>query len=291
MTTLRLGTFSPSVLLDVARSSGGLAEEGLEVEDHPVPSSPAQFASLDADEYDAVFTSPDNIVAYRCLPSNPLGKLLDVEIVQMVDRGLGLCLALRPGGASPEPGLRFAVDVPQSGFAFAGFAMLDAIGLAPGQYEIVSLGSTPKRATALLAGECDATVLGAGNELRARSGGARIVAEATQLGPYLGTVLARRIGSAQSEAVDRFAAVLRRVASEIVSGQRADEAQASAERVLGLDSEMAREHVAVLRAPSTGLCSERGLDPAGIATIVDLRRRYMPDDALSSVTAATLFAA
>ena len=94
---LTLGVFSPSVLLDVARSSGWLAAAGIILREVPVPSSPAQFASLRDAEFDAVFTSPDNVLAYRFLPANPLGELLDVEIVAGLDRGLGLCLGARPG--------------------------------------------------------------------------------------------------------------------------------------------------------------------------------------------------
>src|SRR5690606_6773111 len=116
MIRLRLGVFSPSVLLDLA--SDRLAAAGLELDAVPVPSSPAQFESLDAGDLDAVFTNPDNVLAYRRVPDNPLGRLLDVEIVAAVDRGLGLALALRPGLDAPTAGMRFGVDVATSGFAF-----------------------------------------------------------------------------------------------------------------------------------------------------------------------------
>jgi hypothetical protein len=41
MTQLRVGTFSPSVVLDVAASGGELEAVGLTVTEHPVASSPA----------------------------------------------------------------------------------------------------------------------------------------------------------------------------------------------------------------------------------------------------------
>ncbi|MBO9579035.1 MAG: hypothetical protein J7480_09755, partial [Microbacteriaceae bacterium] len=68
---IRLGTFSPPVLLEVARRLGRLADAGIDVAEIAVPSSPAQFRSLADGEYDAVFTNPDNVVAYRFLSSNP----------------------------------------------------------------------------------------------------------------------------------------------------------------------------------------------------------------------------
>ncbi|HXA62482.1 MAG TPA: hypothetical protein VNW94_25305, partial [Streptosporangiaceae bacterium] len=62
---VRLGVFSPSVVLGVARACGALAEAGLHVEEIPVTSSSQQFALLFAGGLDAVFTSPDNVLAYR----------------------------------------------------------------------------------------------------------------------------------------------------------------------------------------------------------------------------------
>ena len=101
VTRLVAGTFSPSVLLDVARRTGRLSDAGLEVTEVPVASSPGQFRSLVDGEIDVAFTSPDNVLAYRFSPTNPLGGLLDVGIVSGIDRGLGLALYGRPG--SPDP--------------------------------------------------------------------------------------------------------------------------------------------------------------------------------------------
>jgi ABC-type nitrate/sulfonate/bicarbonate transport system substrate-binding protein len=280
---LRLGTFTPSVALDVARAQGLLATAGLDVVEHAVPSSPAQFSSLAMGELDAVFTSPDNAIAYRFLPGNPLGRLLDVEIVRAVDRGLGLALVLRPGLPAPHRGMRFAVDVPQSGFAFVGYALLDRAGLARGDYEVSALGSTPRRAEALLAGDCDATILNAGNEIRAVAAGATAYGAASELGPYLGSVLARLESAPDPDTVDRFAAVLSDVARGILDGRFAEQAVRSAESVLGLSAELAVRHLAVLTSPDVGLVPDGVVDVASLETLVDLRRRHLPDPALELV--------
>ena len=68
------------------------------------------------------------------------------------------------------------MDVPGSGFAFAMYALAESIGLGRDDYEVVALGSTPKRLQALLAGECAATMLNAGNELHAEAAGYRPLA-------------------------------------------------------------------------------------------------------------------
>ena len=65
-------------------------------------SSPAQFRSLLDGELDVALTSPDNVLAYRFNPGNPLGGLADVRIVAAVDRGMGLGLYGRPGTTAAD---------------------------------------------------------------------------------------------------------------------------------------------------------------------------------------------
>ena len=54
---LRIGTFTRSLLLDVARAAGHLEHAGIDVVEGSVPSSPAQFSALVAGELDIVLTS------------------------------------------------------------------------------------------------------------------------------------------------------------------------------------------------------------------------------------------
>ena len=285
MDTIRLGSFTRSVLLDTARASGALADAGVEVAEVPVPSSPEQFSSLRAGELDAVFTSPDNVIAYVFLPRNPLGELLDLEILAGLDRGLGLSVGVRPGMTEFEQlrGGRFGVDVPNSGFAFVGYELLKRHGLGRDDYETVTLGSTPKRAAALLADGCDATVLNAGNELRSRASGCALLASATELGPYLGTVVARLRDGAQAQAVDRLTAALIATSQAVLAGPLRDQALRSAQEVLGLDEQLAAEHLDVLLDPRQGLIPGGTVDAASVATLVDLRRNALPAPELDGV--------
>ncbi|CAA0129242.1 Uncharacterised protein [Mycolicibacterium vanbaalenii] len=293
MDQLTLGVFSPSVLLEVARCTGRLAEVDLDVRDVSVPSSPAQFTSLRAGHYDAVFTSPDNVLAYRFLPANPLGDLLDVEIVAGIDRGLGLCLGVRPDVTDPADlrGGRLGVDVPNSGFAFVAYALLEELGLSVRDVEIVALGSTPKRASALHTGGCDVTVLNAGNELAARGQGCSVLADVTCLGPYLGTVVARMRQAPGAEMVDRLIQTLAETSAAIVGGELEREAREAAARLLGLALELAAEHVAVLQDPARGLIPGGTVDTASLSTLVELRRRFLPvpelDDLVSRLDEVT----
>jgi ABC-type nitrate/sulfonate/bicarbonate transport system substrate-binding protein len=274
--SLTLGSFTPSVLLRVARRTGALAGAGLAVTETPVPSSPGQFAALLDGSLDAVLTSPDNVLAYRYSPTNPLRHTADARIVSAVDRGLGLALY---GKAEPAElrGATFGVDVPGSGFAFAMYALAESIGLARDDYETVALGSTPKRLQALLAGECAATMLNAGNELHAEAAGYRALASVSRTcAPYLGTVLAV-VGDVHAEPARRLATALSSTATAIVAGRLDSETVAEAEDALGLPAELARRHLARLKDPAEGLVPDGVVDPAAIRTIVDLRRRYRPE--------------
>jgi hypothetical protein len=273
-----VGSFTPSVVLDLARSTGALSEVGLTVEEVPVTSSPGQFRSLLADELHVGLTSPDNVLAYRFSPSNPLGSTLDVRIVAAIDRGLGLGLYGRPGfSATDLPGSRVGVDVPVSGFALALYALASSLGAPRSSYSLESLGSTPQRLEALLAGSCDATMLNAGNELTAEAAGCVLLASAAaSLSPYLGTVVAVA-GTAHLPEARALGTAMTSVCDRILAGELTSEAAESAARRLGLSDELALRYVARLRDPLEGLVPGGVVDPAALRTLIDLRMTWLPE--------------
>ena len=289
-TQLRIGTFTPSLLLDLARSTGRLDRAGLEVTETPVPSSPAQFRSLETGEFDVVMTSPDNVLAYRFLSANPLQCNLPVEILAGIDRGLGLSLCLTPAvtDVADVRGRVVGVDVPQSGFAFVAFALLDRAGLGKADYTVESLGSTPRRAAALTEGTCAATVLNAGNELRAIAAGCRVVSTVADIGPYLGTVMAAM--SADDPEITgprgRLAEVVIDTAHDIIGGGLRGEVIEAAGRLLGLAEPQARAHLDCLLDPTHGLIADGQVDESSINTLIDLRRRHSPTQDLDVVASA-----
>jgi ABC-type nitrate/sulfonate/bicarbonate transport system substrate-binding protein len=286
-TTLRLGYFTPSVLLHLAREWGALGDAGLDVVDAPVASSPAQFRSLRDGEFDVVLTSPDNVLAYRFLADNPLGQNVPVEILGAVDRGLGLSLWTGPEvsalDAVREGGL--GVDVAQSGFAFVAYALLERRGLPANDYEIVTLGSTPRRVDALVEGACAATILNAGNELVAATRGCTRVANVDELGPYIGTVIAALADgdSERRDAAARLATALHETAHRVLGGAFEREVREAASTVLHLDDDTARAHYACLTDPVTGYIDDGVVEREAMATLIDLRRRFRPAPELDHV--------
>ena len=285
---LRIGTFTPSLLIDIARSTGRLDGAGLDVTETPVPSSPAQFRSLEAGEFDVVMTSPDNVLAYRFLTANPLQRNLPVEILAGVDRGLGLSLCLAPSvpNVADVQDRVVGVDVPGSGFAFVAFALLERAGLGSDDYTVESLGSTPRRATALADGACAATVLNAGNELRAVAAGCRVMSTVADIGPYLGTVMAAM--SADDPEItgprERLAEVVIDTARDVAAGQLEGEVLEAAGRLLGLAEPQAQAHLECLLDPTHGLITDGRVDEASIETLIDLRRRHNPSPELDVVS-------
>ena len=287
---LHLGTFTPSLVLHLARSSGALRRAGIDVKESAVASSPGQFLSLEAGEFDLVMTSPDNVLAYRFLSKNPLGRNLSVEMIGAVDRGLGLSLCLTPSvtEVSDIKGKPVGVDVPKSGFAFVAYSLLDKAGLSPGDYSVKELGSTPRRASALIAGDCTATVLNAGNELRAQGTGCTVLSTVTDIGPYLGTVVAAMTTSdpVVNETRRRFVDALLETVEGILAGEHQSEVIDSAMALLGLSDAEAEAHYACVLNPATGLVSDGIVDLASISTLLDLRRTYMPAPELATIASS-----
>jgi ABC-type nitrate/sulfonate/bicarbonate transport system substrate-binding protein len=278
MDAVVVGSFTPSVVLDLAASTGRLAAAGLTVTEEPVASSPGQFRSLVEGELDVALTSPDNVLAYRFSTRNPIGERLDARIVGAIDRGMGLGLYGRPGLAPSDlRGATIGVDVPTSGFALALYALIDHLGVAREGYKLTALGSTPKRLQALLAGECDATMLNAGNELVAEAAGCvRLAGVTDTFAPYLGTVVAV-VGEARLDLARRLTSALTETCRTIVSGGLDSEAAEATQRRLGLDGDLAQRYLERLRDPHDGLVTDGVVDQASLTTLVRLRSAWLPE--------------
>ena len=282
---LTVGTFTPSFLIELARRDGRFAEAGLNVVEEPVSSSPQQFRSLAAGEYDLVYTNPDNVIAYQFLSDNPLGERLALRIFAGVDRGLGLGLYRGAHVAEPVHAGTLGVDVATSGFAFVAYEILARYGVSPDQMTIENLGATPRRVDALVAGTCDYTILNAGNDLRAAAQGCVLVAPVTDIGPYMGTVLcAMASDDAEKVAVQNaFRDVLDDTIMSVLSGFRDTDVLAVLQPLLHLDDDGARRHLWNIKDLSTGLVPGVGVDRASMTTIVALRKRHRPTPELDPV--------
>lgn len=272
--TLRLGIFSANVVAEWAGQHGVFAAHGLAVEQVPVASSPAQFTSLVAGEYDAVLTSPDNVATYVLNEHNPLRRRLDLQILRAVDRGSRLSLVGGPHVArvADLAGRRFAVDVPTSGFAFVGFALLSRAGLEPGRdYEVVTAGATPRRRQLLANGDFDATLLNAGHEIRAvRAGGHVLGVVSDVVHPYLGTVIATR-ADVDNPALHALLAAWDDAERAVLAPENRAAVTALLEAQPDTDRDTADQMYATLHDPLHGVCAGGEVEPEAFEAVLRLR--------------------
>ncbi|AWS44340.1 ABC transporter substrate-binding protein [Streptosporangium sp. 'caverna'] len=276
MRTLRIGTFSPSVVLGVATATGALDTAGLTITQVPARNSPEQFAALLAGELDAVITSPDNVLAYRFVADNPLGHTSDLRILAAVDRGLGLSLFTAPGVEDIDSlrGGVLGVDVPTSGFAFVAYELLARQGVKAGiDCEVAALGSTPRRAEALAEGRCAVTVLNAGNDLHAERAGCHRLSRAKEIGPYVGTVLAST-AERQEEWLAALVGVIVDTSGRLASGHLHECASSVTAQLMGLGDDDVRRYVELLADPEEGLVADGRVDRESLDTLVTLRMRH-----------------
>jgi ABC-type nitrate/sulfonate/bicarbonate transport system substrate-binding protein len=272
--TIRLGFFSTSVVSRWAQEHGTFADHGLVVEELPVTSSPQQFSSLLAGEYDVVLTSPDNVATYVLNEQNPLGRRLDLLLLRAVDGGSRLSLVADAaiGRLEDVAGKRFGVDVPTSGFAYVAYALLRTVGLEPHRdYAVVTAGATPRRRQLLADGEFDVTLLNAGHEARAVRDGARVLGEVSDVvTPYLGSVLATVAGG-RTDAVERFLAAWTAAEREILDPAAAEDVLALLQREPDTDRGVAEALYGSVLDPVHGLCVGGGIDPAALENVLRLR--------------------
>jgi ABC-type nitrate/sulfonate/bicarbonate transport system substrate-binding protein len=272
--TLRLGIFTANVVANWAQEHGVFAAHGLVVEQVPVASSPAQFASLMAGEYDAVLTSPDNVATYVLNEHNPLGQRLDLHILRAVDRGSRLSLVGAPGieRVADLAGRRFAVDVPTSGFAYVGFALLRRAGLEAGRdYEVVTAGATPRRRQLLADGAFEATLLNAGHEVRAVRAGAHVLGVVSDVvRPYLGSVLATR-ADVDTPAVRALLAAWDDAERAVLAPERRADVLSLLGAQPDTDPETAEQMYETLLDPLHGVCAGGEVDPAAFEAVLRLR--------------------
>ncbi len=276
---VKVGIFTPSVIIATCRELGYFSE--LEVIEVPVASSPGQFKSLASGDLDLAVTSPDNCIAYRFLSENPLNEIFDVRIHSAIDRGLGLSLARIKAQDAEQNNLIFGVDVPSSGFAYVGYALLKRWGIE--SYHIQSFGSTPKRLNALLEGQCNITMLNAGNEIKAADRGATIIASVAELGPYLGTVTAT-IGE-PSSAVTQVIEAMAQVIDQICSGKLKTLIVEVTQQVLDLNEEQALKHYNVMIDPVIGLVAGKSVDSESLDNLITLRKEFSPTPELEEIPA------
>lgn len=278
---IRIGQFSESPVLAVARALDLNTRYGIEWETQRVQSSPGQFESLRSNEIDVAITSPDNVLLYATTAQNPLKEQLDVQFLRPIDRGLRLALYTSDDIRTVEDftGSTLGVDVMSSGFAILMLQMLASLGVDSSTITFEAIGATPKRLGAVQDGTVQGTVLNAETAVAAERAGLRRWATSTDVSDdYLGTVLVQLAGNV-SEQTRAFLDMWEDATQAIRSSSTAElvgllESQAPA---LAND-----DYVAIIKSAEYGCLAGEVVSAEQLTVLAEIRRlsgAYTPSEA------------
>jgi ABC-type nitrate/sulfonate/bicarbonate transport system substrate-binding protein len=278
---IRIGQFSESPVLAVARALDLNTRFGIEWETQRVQSSPGQFESLRSNEIDIAITSPDNVLLYATTANNPLKEQLDLQFLRPIDRGLRLALYTSSDIGSVEDltGSTLGVDVMSSGFAILLLQMLASLGVDHSTITFEAVGATPKRLDAIKDGTIQGSVLNAEAGVAAEQAGFRRWATSTDVSDdYLGTVLAQMAGPV-SEHTRAFLDMWEAATQAILTSS-------TAELVELLDSQAPAlanaDYVAIIKSPDYGCLAGDVVSAEQLTVLAEIRRlsgAYTPSDA------------
>lgn len=287
---IRVGQFSESAVLAVARAIGLDEKYGIDWETQRVPSSPAQFESLSNGEIDIAITSPDNVLLYATTEKNPLGKQLPLSFLRTIDRGMGLALFTSEDVTDVRQlsGSTFGVDVPNSGFAFLLFALAKKLGIERAEYELESVGATPKRLNAVVTELVSATILNAETAVEGESIGLKKWASSADVSDnYLGTVLAQ-LTSSRDEKTELFLRLWEDATEFILSSKPADLISLLSNDFPKLSNE---SYINLLQSEEYGLLRDPEVSLEQLMTLVNIRAEFgayvASDDSLRFLLASS----
>lgn len=278
---IRIGQFSESPVLAVARALDLHTRFGIEWETQRVQSSPGQFESLRSNEMDIAITSPDNVLLYATTAQNPLKEQLDVQFLRPIDRGMRLALYTSSDISSVEDltGATLGVDVMSSGFAILLLQMLASLGVNHSTIKFEAVGATPKRLDAMKDGSIHGSVLNAEAGVAAEQAGFRRWATSTDVSDdYLGTVLVQMAGSV-SDHTRAFLDLWEAATQAILTS--------STEELVGLLESQApalanADYVAIIKSAEYGCLTGEVVSAEQLTVLAEIRRlsgAYTPSEA------------
>lgn len=149
----------PNSVMELAAQEGYFERAGVEVEFVRVQQTPLAMAALRSGEGEMA-----NVALEAVLRAAAEGAT-DLRAVMSPNRSLPYLVAARKGIASPADlaGKRFGIGRIGSVDHLLSMKVLEAAGVDPESLELVALGQPTARATALLAGQIDATTMGIGS--------------------------------------------------------------------------------------------------------------------------------
>jgi ABC-type nitrate/sulfonate/bicarbonate transport system substrate-binding protein len=260
---------------------GHYEARGVTVRLETTPSSMYQAANLVAGKFQIACTACDNVVAYQEGAGEvALDREPDLFMIMGATR-IEVAFVVRPEVRSYEDvkGRKLALDALATGFAFALYRMLDEAGMKSGDYEMVSVGSTPARWEAVQKGEYAGTLLIEPFTSQARAAGYNVLGSTLDFDHYPGQVMtASRAWAAANRAtlVAFIRGYLDALDWVLDPANRVEASGILASNMPVLKPQAIAPAMAKLVSPRTGLIPEGRLDYEGLKTVLALRSKYAP---------------
>jgi ABC-type nitrate/sulfonate/bicarbonate transport system substrate-binding protein len=257
---------------------GVFAEHGIDLAVALTANSRQMARELHQGRVQIALTSVDNVIAYvEGHGEEPLDGKVDFFAFMGVDDGL-LSVMAQPGIATIADlkGRTLAVDAKTTGFAFVLREILTQAGLRDEDVTYAMVGTGAERLAALNSGACDATLLNAPLCLAAESSGhTRLMRAKDSLGGYQGIVGATKRQWANENPGTLRAFIkafhvslswLARPENKVAAIEMLAERMPNLSKSLDLAYEVLITH--------GGLTRTLEIDHAGVAKVIELRRRY-----------------
>jgi len=263
----------------VASAHGSFAEEGLAVTAAPTEGSVAQITAMLDDKYQIGFGGLDDVIGYDVGQGEvAVAGRPDLFAFMGTDTGT-LHLVAAPGIKTVESlkGKTLAVDAKSTGFAFVLYRIAALHGLKPGDYSVLSVGSSQKRFAALAQGEAQAALLfkPVADQLLAK-GFADVMEVSSALPHYQAAVALARRSWAEKHRAQLTGFIRAYVAATRWLADPANKAEAIAILMKDMPNlSPAAAQGTYAAAASLGSAGAIGrMDLQGVATVVALRAEY-----------------
>jgi ABC-type nitrate/sulfonate/bicarbonate transport system substrate-binding protein len=282
MTDLKLICFpgAPNLPIFAAIEKGWFAANGVNVKLTTTPSSAFQAENLANGTFDIAGTAFDNVVAYRekqgAVVIDPVPDFFAFMGATQIE--LALVTAKDVKSVADLKGRSVALDALATGFAFVLYEMLERAGLKQADIEMAAVGATPLRWESVRAGTHAATLTIEPFTSIARAQGFNVVETSTNMfAAYQGGSFAARYSwaAANADAVKGFIrGYLKGLEWTLDPANRDEAVKLLLANMDGIKPEVAPKVVANLVNPRSGLTPKAAFLPDGVATVLELRRRY-----------------
>jgi ABC-type nitrate/sulfonate/bicarbonate transport system substrate-binding protein len=260
----------------VALDQGMFDHEGLEVDLVPTAGSRAQIQELLAGGSQVVLTASDNVLA----TSSDAGPASPIAVIMSIDPGFQNVIGAREVVDFSElKGRVVAVDAPDSGYAFALYAILQKHGLRRDvDYRLSAVGGGFHRWEALQADTAAAALMATPLEFVAQAKGFHVLAQMDrELGAYAGNVAAvrRDWAAAHAGATEGFVrAVKTALAFLQAPANRAKAKELLVRKMADVTPAMADKSLDRMLDPESGFSRSGDIDRNGLAVVIALRREF-----------------